>query len=262
VRALHARRRQTLFGGAVEQVPDAIEQGLITASAIPAGTDVCYYRPTPDDGSRFAAVGVIPPGALSDEEYRAQVEGGVALGGPGDDGFEVNGSVVTRVDDTVILALATTEAGAGNDPSAGLEIATLIVSRLPPPTPDPANLACQLLTEELARSAVGIDLGFDGDEANGQRSGCQYSGRTGPGYVILRVTQGSDAAADFEAERARFEQDVAFREVSGLGDSAFVTDLDVFVLDGPTFLWISAYGEDGPAIDGGLDLAEALVALD
>jgi len=71
---------EELFGTPVERVDDAVEQGLITASAIPPGSRVCY-RPTPNDGSRFAAVAVLPPGALTEEEYQAQVVGGFALGG-------------------------------------------------------------------------------------------------------------------------------------------------------------------------------------
>jgi len=37
---------EELFGGPVERVEDAVEQGLITASAIPPSSEVCYYRPT------------------------------------------------------------------------------------------------------------------------------------------------------------------------------------------------------------------------
>jgi hypothetical protein len=253
---------EELFGEPVEQVADAVELGLITASAIPAGTGVCYYRPTPDDGSRFAAVAVLPPGALTEEEYRAQVEGGVGLGGPGDDGFEVNGGIITRVGDTVVLAVATTAPGKANDPSAGLEIATLVVSRLPPPEPDPDNPACGLLTEELAESVLGIDLAFDSDLiVDDQRSGCVFhdDGTGGPTSVYLSLTRGPDAASDYRAAHEGSEDGAEFQEIDGLGDEAFATAYDVFVLAGDSLLRITVQAGAEFDVEGAIELGRAIV---
>jgi hypothetical protein len=251
---------EAVFGAPVERVQDAVEQGLITASAIPPGTEVCYYRPTPDDGSRFAAVAVLPPGALTEEEYRAQVADGLALGGPGEDGFDVNGSIITRIGDTVVLAVATTIAGKANDPSAGLEIATLVVSRLPPPEPDTDNPACALLTEELAESVVGVDLVFDSDQiVDEQRSGCAFHDAAGPTSVILQMTQGPDAAAGYRTIHESAADSSGFREIEGLGDEAFVV-LDAFVLSGDTVLKITVFIEDGTGAEEALEVARAVVA--
>lgn len=251
---------EELFGTSVERVPDAIDQGLIAASAIPAASEVCYYRPVPEDGSRFAAVAVIPPGALSEAEYQTQVEGGVPLAGPGDDGFEVNGSIITRRDDTVVLAVATVEAGEPNDPQAGLEIATLVVSRLPPPAPDPDNPACLLLSEALAEPILGVDLVFADDYvSDDQRSGCGLRSDDLPLGVSLRMTQGAEARLDFENLRADATEQDDFEVVRGLGDEAFATESEAFVLVGETALWINVFSPDAPSTEQAIEIARAIV---
>lgn len=251
---------EALFEGPVENVPDAVEQGLITASAIPAEADFCYYRPTPDDGARFAAAAIVPPGAVTEEEYAGWVEGGTALGGPRDDGFEVDGGIVTRVGDTYVLAIAAADTDGGNDPSAALEVAAAIVSRLTPPTPDSANLACRLLTEELAESAAGIDLAFRDDVAEERRSGCGYVGRSDPGSVILLVTQGPDAAAEYGTVRDSRVDDRGFRELEGVGEEAFTDGFDTYVLEGDTLMKVSIFVDGGPLVDEEITLAGELVA--
>ena len=254
------RDAEELFGGPVERVADPVEQGLVTAAAVPAGTDVCYYRPTPDDGSRFAAVAVLPPGSITEEEYLAQGERGVAIGGPGDDGFEVDGSIITRVGDTVVLAVATTIADEANDRAAGLEIASLVVSRLPPPTPDPDNPSCQLLTEALAEPILGVDLVYGGDEISDvQHSGCGFHAVDGPTNVTLRLTRGPDAAAEYEAIRADAADNEGFRSVPGIGDDAFATTSEAFVLAGDTALRITVFAPEGDEAAVAVEIARAIV---
>ena len=244
--------------GQVESVADPFAAGLVQAN--PADfASFCFYRPVPDDG-RFVSIGVFDPASFSDATFRAQVDGGLALGGPGDEGYEVNGGVIFRSGDIVVGIIAITTADSAPDRSAALELALTAETRLPRPAADPDNLACRLLAEVLTGPVLGEDLAYDDDRIlDEQRSGCRYAATDGPTSVTLEITQGPDAAADYATVRESAAEGSDFREVDGLGDEAFTIN-DVFVLSGDTLMKVSVLTPEGPSAEEALRIAGAVVA--
>jgi hypothetical protein len=244
---------EAILGGPVEMVADPAAEGLIAAEGPAARADICYYRPVPDDGDRFASIAVFPPGSMSEEEFQAEAESAVPIGF---DRFEKDGAILARVGDVVIAAVATTSPGSSADPSASLQIVSTATGRLPPPVPDPANPACGLLTEEALVAALGGEFAFEGDEiVDEDQSGCAYIGLTDPMSVRLLLVTGEEAASAFEERKANDADAPIFEPLPGVGDDAYSLGPQAYVLVGDELLAITIASPD---LDASTQLAVAL----
>jgi hypothetical protein len=133
-----------------------------------------------------------------------------------------------------------------------------------PVEPDPDNVACQLLTEEVAEPIIGIDLSVAGDVAVGDHSTCVLRDTAETVSVELRITLGRDAQREYDALYASVEGAHGVRVIDGLGDEAFqavaTNDANVLVVTDDTLVRLSTASK-GPALAREtIELARAIVS--
>ena len=154
---------------------------------------------------------------------------GAAACGSGGDEEATGGSAATSpasaaasaaVPDEITGTAATTSSSAPTGPTATAG-ASGPTDHPTPVEPDPGNVACQLLTEEIAEPMIGVDLSVAGDVATGNHSTCVLRDTAGTVSVELRITLGSDAKREYDELYASVEGAHGVRLLDGLGDEAF-----------------------------------------
>lgn len=131
--------------------------------------------------------------------------------------------------------------------------------------PDPDNLACSILTEDLVEPIVGVNLFVVGDVAVPPRSSCVLRDRSNSTSIDLRLTEGRDAHDDYRTLYAQVRREPGVRDLDGLGDEAFSAiagiNAHVLVLVDDTLVRLSTADQDGALEDEALELAEAIVGV-
>jgi hypothetical protein len=259
-----AEDAEIALGAEVEIEDDPFAVGLLEGDPAEFAS-VCAYRPAGAgaDDDRGIVIGIAAPGAITSEEFDELTEDGVALGGPGDEGYAVDDGVIFRRGDLVVGVIIESGEGFATDRALSLELAGIAAQGLPAPAPDTSNVVCALLTEELAESILGRDLVFGSDAVvDEQRSGCGYREEAGGGFVSLRVTRGPDEATDFEGALDAASGSEGFRELEGVGDRAFVRVgggvVDVIVLAGDAFIGTMTFTPEEELVDQTIELATAI----
>jgi hypothetical protein len=77
------------------------------------------------------AIGVAAPGSITPEEFDQLAEGGIPLGGPGEEGYAVDGGVLFRSDDLIVGIVVNTGDGTNTDQALALELAGIAADGLP-----------------------------------------------------------------------------------------------------------------------------------
>ena len=72
------------LGAEVDEVEDPFGEGLVTEDPGEIA-GACGFRPSGVDDGRVVAIGVAAPGSITPEEFDELTEGGIQLGGPGDE---------------------------------------------------------------------------------------------------------------------------------------------------------------------------------
>ena len=117
------------LGAEIEVVQDPFGEGLIQGD--PAEfAGACAYRPSGTDDGRAIAIGVAAPGSITPEEFDQLTEGGIPLGGPGDEGYAVGEGVLFRSGDLVVGIVVTTGEGMDTDRALALELAGIAAAGL------------------------------------------------------------------------------------------------------------------------------------
>lgn len=263
---LLASQAEIVFDGQAELVEDPFGEGLLDDSQT-GYQSVCYYRPVPDDG-RVVFLLVLPDG-FADTELEALVEGALFLGGSGFQMWDVDGAIVANKGDVVFMVGVISDLDGGPDRNTGLELANLAAARLPADEPDPANAACQLLTEELVESVFGGDFAFGGDAIDDDsQSGCAFVSPTEGASVELLFVTGTGATSMYEEFEARDADAPIFEPIRDVGDDAYAMvfdfpHLDLYVLAGDAMFRIAIQLHDieaAPDLDLATELAGELVA--
>lgn len=118
------------LGAEVEEVEDPFGEAFLEGD--PAEfAGVCAYRPSGADDGRVVAIRVAAPGSITPEEFDELTEGGIQLGGPGDEGYAVGGGVLFRSGDLVVGIVVHTGDGMDTDGALALELAGIAAAGLP-----------------------------------------------------------------------------------------------------------------------------------
>ena len=78
----------------------------------------------------MVAIGVASPASITPEEFDELTEGGIQLGGPGDEGYAVDGGVPSAGDLVIGIVVHTGE-GMDTDGALALELAGIAAAGLP-----------------------------------------------------------------------------------------------------------------------------------
>jgi hypothetical protein len=248
----------------VERVEDPIGEGLLNAPIVGTFESVCYYRPVPDDGDRQVATVVFTPGSISETDFeRIVADGSDRGGGFNFDIWVIDQTMLVRKGDVVIIVRATTDEDSAPNEAAEYELALLAAVRVPAAPEDSDVAACRLLTSELVGSALGDPVVSSGGAVlDDQTTACGFAATTRPTAVLLFLTEGPDAATQFEDFRRDASGDDAYADIEGLGDAAFQSSLGVSVLAGDAYIdlrVLSVIGDD-ENVEASRSLAEAVVA--
>lgn len=110
------------LGVEVEEVQDPFAEGFLEGD--PAEfAGVCTYRPSQGNDGRVVAIGVAAPGSITPGEFDELAADGIPLGGPGDEGYAVDGGVLFRSGDLIVGIVVHTGEGMDTDRALALELA-------------------------------------------------------------------------------------------------------------------------------------------
>jgi hypothetical protein len=117
------------LGAEIEEVEDPFGEGFLEGD--PAEfAGVCAYRPIGVNDGRVIAIGVAAPGSITPEEFDELTEGAIPLGGPGDEGYALDGGVLFRDGDLIVGIVVHTGEGMDTDRALALELAGIAAAGL------------------------------------------------------------------------------------------------------------------------------------
>ena len=190
--------------------------------------------------------------------------GAVACGGDDDDGTP-SGPTASGATTTGPTGGTTTTGPTGSTPATGSSGSTAPTGSTGPTfiEPDPDNEACRILTEQVAEPVYRVDLGVVSNVVVEDHSTCVLRNPENTISIEVRLTEGADARAEYDALYAQVEGQRGVKTLDGLGDEAFRAfagnDAHVIVLTDHTLVRLSTGAEDGALTDESLALAIALV---
>ena len=119
------------LGAEVEAVRDPVREGLVTEDPGEVAS-ACGFRPSGVDDGGAIVISIAAPGSVTPEEFDALTEGGIPLGGPGDEGFLLERGVVFRSGDLIVGIAVITGESMDTDRALALELAAIAADGLPP----------------------------------------------------------------------------------------------------------------------------------
>ena len=118
------------LGAEIEIVEDTVGEGLVVGGPGEVAS-ACAYRPSGTDDGRAIVISIAAPGSVTPEEFDRLTEGGIPLGGPGDEGYAVDEGVLFRSGDLIVGVVIHTGEGMDTDRALALELAAIAADGLP-----------------------------------------------------------------------------------------------------------------------------------
>lgn len=117
------------LGAEVEVVQDPVGEGLVVEERGEVAS-ACAFRPSGTDDGRAIVISIAAPGSITSEEFDRLTEGGIPLGGPGDEGYAVDRGVVFRSGDLIVGIVVITGEGIDTDRALALELVGIVADAL------------------------------------------------------------------------------------------------------------------------------------